>query len=72
MVPQMVVLWSVLGPPGSGSISQRYGSGSGSGSSPFLTNVLSGLKKCLQNKIITQISKNLIFKTEDDMPVNQV
>jgi hypothetical protein len=32
----------VFGPPGSGSISQRYGSGSGSFS--FLTNVLSGLK----------------------------
>ncbi len=33
----------VFGPPGSGSISQRYGSGSGYGSFPFL-NVLSGLK----------------------------
>ncbi len=32
----------VFGPPGSGSISQRYGSGSGS--FPFLKNVLSGLK----------------------------
>jgi hypothetical protein len=34
----------VFGPPGSGSISQRFGSGSGSGSFPFLINVLSGLK----------------------------
>jgi hypothetical protein len=34
----------VFGPPGSGSISQRYGSGYGSGSYPFLLNVLSGLK----------------------------
>jgi hypothetical protein len=36
----------VFGPPGSGSISQRYGSGSGarSGSFPFLIKVLSGLK----------------------------
>jgi hypothetical protein len=34
----------VLGPPGSGSISQRGGSGSGSGSFLFLINVLSGLK----------------------------
>jgi hypothetical protein len=33
-----------FGPPGSGSISQRYGSGSGAGSSLFLINVLSGLK----------------------------
>jgi hypothetical protein len=35
----------VFGPPGSGFISERYGSGSGSGSSfPFLIKVLSGLK----------------------------
>jgi hypothetical protein len=34
----------VLGPPGSGSISERYGSGSGYGSLPFLINVLNGLK----------------------------
>jgi hypothetical protein len=34
----------VFGSPGSGSISQRYGSGYGSGSYPFLLNVLSGLK----------------------------
>jgi hypothetical protein len=34
----------VFGPPGSGSISQRYGSGSGSGTFPFLIKVLSGLK----------------------------
>jgi hypothetical protein len=38
----------VFGPPKSGSISQRYGSRSGSGSSsrsfPFLRNVLKGLK----------------------------
>jgi hypothetical protein len=39
-----------FGPPKSGSISQRYGSGS----LPFLTLVLRGLKKCLQNKIFTQ------------------
>jgi hypothetical protein len=32
----------VFGPPGSGSISQRYGSGSGS--FPFLIDVLSGIK----------------------------
>jgi hypothetical protein len=32
----------VCGPPGSGSICQRYGSGSGS--FPFLLKVLSGLK----------------------------
>jgi hypothetical protein len=42
----------VFGPP-------RSGSGSGSGSFPFLINVLSGLKKCLQNKILPQnFSKN--------------
>jgi hypothetical protein len=34
----------VFGPPGSGSISQRYGYGSSSGSFFFLINVLSGLK----------------------------
>jgi hypothetical protein len=36
----------VFGPPrsGSGSISQRYGSGSVPGSFPFLINVLCGLK----------------------------
>jgi hypothetical protein len=33
-----------FGPPGSGSITQRYGSGSGSGSFLFLINMLSGLK----------------------------
>jgi hypothetical protein len=32
----------VFGPPGSGSISQRYGSGSGS--VPFIKKVLNGLK----------------------------
>jgi hypothetical protein len=42
----------VFGPPGSGSGS--FGSGSGSGSFPFLINVLSGLKQCLQNQILTQ------------------
>ncbi len=35
----------VFEPPGSGFISQRYGSGSGFGSFPFLINVLSRLKK---------------------------
>jgi hypothetical protein len=51
-----------LGPPGSGSISQRYGSGSGSGSFPFLIDVLSELKQCLQNRILTQIfSKKFNF-----------
>jgi hypothetical protein len=37
----------VFGPPGSGSTSQRYGSGSGTGSFIFPINVLSGLKRCL-------------------------
>jgi hypothetical protein len=37
----------VFGPPGSGSISQRYGSGSGSRSFPFL-------KYCLKNRNLTQ------------------
>ncbi len=38
-------------PPGSGSISQRYGSGSGSGYGSFLfpVNVLSGLKRITSN-----------------------
>jgi hypothetical protein len=44
----------VFGPPG--YISQRYGSGS----FPFLINVLSGLKLWLQNK------------TEDDIPVDKL
>jgi hypothetical protein len=49
----------VFGPPGSGSISQRYGSGLGSGSFPFLIKVFSGLKEYLQKKILTlHFSKN--------------
>jgi hypothetical protein len=43
-----------FGPPRSASISQRYGYGSGTGSFPFLIKMLSGLKYCLQNKILTQ------------------
>ncbi len=43
----------VFGPPGSGH---------GSGSFPFLINVLSGLKKCQQNKILKQnFSKKYFF-----------
>jgi hypothetical protein len=34
-----------FGPPGSGSISQRYGSGYGSGSFPFLIKVLSEVQR---------------------------
>jgi hypothetical protein len=49
----------VFGPPKSGSISQRYGSWSGS--FPFLIKVLSGLKQCLQNKILTQIFAKIKF-----------
>jgi hypothetical protein len=64
----------VFEPPGprSGSISQRYGSGSGS--VPFLIEVLSGLKDCLQNKILTQnFSKKLNFvKTEDNVPAGNI
>ncbi len=49
----------VFGPPGSGSISQRYGSGS----FPFLIKVLSGLIDFLQNKIVTQnFSKKFSFQ----------
>ncbi len=44
----------VFGAPGSGSISQR----NGSGSFPILINVSSELKKCLQIKILTQNFKN--------------
>ncbi len=47
--------------PGSGfgTISQRYGSGSGSGSFPFIIKMLIGLKKCVQNKTLTKnFSKN--------------
>ncbi len=40
----------VFGPPGSGSVSQRFGSGS----IPFLIRVLSGLKYCLKNKNFIQ------------------
>jgi hypothetical protein len=52
----------LFGPPGSGSrsISQRYGSGSGS--FPFLIDVLSGLKECLQKRIIPQILAKKIFR----------
>jgi hypothetical protein len=49
-----------FGPPGSGSL-------------PFLTKVLSGLKKCLQNKILTQnFSKKLNIRTEDNVPAGKV
>jgi hypothetical protein len=48
----------VFGPPG--SISQRYGSGS----FPFLIDVLSGLKKCLQNRIL-KVPKCEIFDRSD-------
>ncbi len=48
----------VFGPPGSGSISES----GGSRSFPLLINVLSGLKYCLQNNILTQIfSKKFNF-----------
>ncbi len=40
----------VFGLPGSRPVSQRYGSGS----FPFHRKVLSGLKQCLRNKILTQ------------------
>jgi hypothetical protein len=50
----------VFGPPGSGSISQRYGSGFGS--FPFLIKVLSELKDCLRNKISSRnFSKKFKF-----------
>ncbi len=48
----------VFGPPESGSVSQRYGSVS----FPFLINVLSGLKYCLQN---TKVNRKFIFKAVD-------
>ncbi len=57
----------VFGPPGSGSFSQSYGSGS----FPFLIKVLSGLKDCLQNKILTKIlGKNYIFA--DNVPASKL
>ncbi len=47
-----------FGPPGSGSVGQM----SGSVSFPFLINVLSGLKQCLQKIILTQnFSQKLNF-----------
>ncbi len=62
----------VFRPPGFGSISQTYGSGSGS--FPFLIKMLSGLKDCLQTKILTQtkFSKKYIFKTEDNVPAGKL
>jgi hypothetical protein len=43
------------------------------GSFPFLKNVLSGLKYCLQNKNFnTNFSKILNFWTEDDVPVGKL
>jgi hypothetical protein len=52
----------VFGSPGSGSISQRCGSRSGFVSFHFLINAMSGLKYCLQNKMLIQnFSKKLIF-----------
>jgi hypothetical protein len=39
----------------------------------FLTKVLSGLKQCLQNKILTQnISKKFSFKTKDNVPAGKL
>ncbi len=50
----------VFGPPGSETISQKFGSRSSS--FPFLIKVFSGLKYCLQNMILTQnFSKKLKF-----------
>jgi hypothetical protein len=58
----------VFGHAGSGSISQRYGSGSRS--FPFLIKVLSGM---VAKKILTQnVSKNLNFKTEDIVPAGKL
>ncbi len=51
----------VFGPPGSGSISQRYGSGYFT----FLIKVLIGRKKCLQNKFF-------FCKTEDNVPAGKL
>jgi hypothetical protein len=51
----------VFGP--SGSISQRYRSGSGSGIFPFIIIVLSGLKSACKVKVYRNIlSKNSIFR----------
>jgi hypothetical protein len=61
----------VFGPAGSRSISQRYGSGSGS--FPFLMKVLGRLKERLQNKILIQnFSKKSNFKTEDNVPADKL
>jgi hypothetical protein len=49
-----------FGPPGSGSISQRYGSGSGSGSFPFSHYKLFSITQ--------NFNKKLNFLTEDNMP----
>jgi hypothetical protein len=54
----------VFEPPGSGSISRSIDLDPDPAPDPpfFLMNVWSGLKKCLQNKILTQnFRKNLIF-----------
>ncbi len=62
-----------FGPPGSGSglISQRYGSGSGS--FPFLINVLSGRNNACQINFNTKIfAKNKNFQSEDDVPVRKL
>ncbi len=57
----------VFRPPGSGSISQKYGSGSGSFS--FLINVLSGLKTCLQwYAIILTSDPDPLVKSTDPAP----
>ncbi len=50
-----------LGLPDPDRLVKRYGSGPGSGSFPFLINVLSGLKQCLQNKILTQNYSQIKF-----------
>ncbi len=49
----------VFGPPGSGSISQRYGSGSGYGSFPYLINY-----KCLERTEIMLAKQNFNTKVK--------
>ncbi len=52
----------VFVPPGSGSISQRYGYVSGSGSFPFDFSHRFVERTCLQNRILTQnFSKKIKF-----------
>ncbi len=61
----------VFGPPGSGSISQRYGSRSVSVSFPFLMKVLSKETIIKVLGFLAHFRRRLALKAEDNVPVDK-